>query len=94
MCIRDSANLLAFIRKTVPAVDSLGIEKACEKRIDAARIESRFQAILTERNKLVNGFLTVTQGIPAESVQVSTADLKNLPQELKVPQFKIEVSIK
>lgn len=90
----DDANLLAFIRKTVPAVDSLGIEKACEKIVDAGRIESRFQAILTERNKLVNDFMTVNQGIPAESIQVSTADLKNLPQELKVPQFKIEVSIK
>ena len=90
----DDVNLLAFIRKTVPAVDSLGIEKACEKIIAAGRIENRFQAILIERNRLVNNFMTVNQGIPAESVQVSTADLKNLPQELKVPQFKIEVSIK
>ena len=70
------------------------IAKACEKIVDAGRIESRFQAILTERNRLVNDFLTVNQGIPVESIQVSTADLKNLPQELKVPQFKIEVSIK
>jgi hypothetical protein len=90
----DDANLLAFIRKTVPAVDSLGIEKACEKIVDPGSIESQFQAILAERNQLVNRFLTSTQGIPVESVQVSTADLKNLPQELKVPQFKIEVSIK
>jgi hypothetical protein len=90
----DDVNLLAFIRKTVPKLDSLGIEKACEKLVDVGRVESRFQAILTERNKLVNDFLTVNQGIPAESVMVSTADLKNLPQELKVPQFKIEVSIK
>ena len=90
----DDANLLAFIRKTVPAVDSLGIEKACVKIIDAGRIESRFQALLTERNRLVNDFLTVNQGIPTESIQVSTADLKNLAQELKIPQFKIEVSIK
>ncbi len=90
----DDANLLAFIRKTVPAVDSLGIEKACGKIIDAGRIESRFQALLAERNRLVNDFLTVNQGIPTESIQVSTADLTNLAQELKVPQFKIEVSIK
>jgi len=90
----DDANLLAFIRKTVPAVDSLGIEKACEIRVDAGQIEYRFQAIMNERNRLVNDFLTVNQGIPAESVQVSITDLKNLPQELKVPQFKIEVSIK
>ena len=90
----EDTNLLAFIRKTVPAMDSVGIEKACEKRVDAGQVESRFQAILAERNRLINEFMTVNQGIPAESVQVSTADLKNLPQELKVPQFKIEVSIK
>jgi len=90
----NDANLLAFIRKTVPAVDSLGIEKACEKMIDANRIETRFQEILKQRNQLVNEFLTTNQGIPIESVQVSTADFKNLPQELKVPQFKVEVSIK
>lgn len=90
----DDANLLAFIRKTVPSVDSLGIEKACEIRMDAGQIETRFQAILNERNRLVYDFMTVNQGIPTESIQASTADLKNLPQELKVPQFKIEVSIK
>lgn len=87
-------NLVAFIRKTVPAIDSIGLEKACEKRLDANLIETRFQALLAERNNAITTFLTQIQGIPTESVQVSTADLKNLPQELKVPQFKIEVSIK
>lgn len=86
--------LVAFIRKTVPAIDSIGLEKACEKRLDANLIETRFQALLAERNNAITTFLTQIQGIPTESVQVSTADLKNLPQELKVPQFKIEVSIK
>jgi len=87
-------NLLAFIRKTIPAVDSIGLEKACEKRLDANLIETRFQALLLERNNAITIFLTQTQGIPTESVQVLTADLKNLPEELKVPQFKIEVSMK
>ena len=90
----DDINLLAFIRKTIPKVDSLGIEKACEKMIDASRIETRFQEILKQRNQLINEFLTTSQGIPAESVQISIADFKNLPQELKIPQFKVEVSIK
>lgn len=90
----DDPNLLAFIRKTFPAVDSIGLETACVQRTDKNRIETRFQSILEQRNLLVTEFLTQTQGIPAESVQVTTADLKNLPQELKVPQFKIEVSIK
>jgi len=90
----DDPNFLSFIRNTVPAVDSLGIETACIKRLDSGRIETRFQEILANRNRVIAEFLTQTQGIPAESVQVSTADLKNLPQELKVPQFKVEVSIK
>jgi hypothetical protein len=90
----DDPNLLAFVRKTVPEVDSLGLETACSRLIDKGRIETRFQAILQQRNQLVNDFLTKGQGIPAESVQVETADLKNLPQELRIPQFKIEVSIK
>jgi hypothetical protein len=87
-------NLLAFIRKTIPAIDSLGIEKACVKRVDAGRVENRYQDILTLRNKLVADFLVQNQGIPAEMVQVSTADFKNLPQELRIPQFKVEVSVK
>ncbi|HNX54880.1 MAG TPA: DUF748 domain-containing protein, partial [Prolixibacteraceae bacterium] len=90
----DDTNLLAFIRKTVPAVDSLGIEAACVKRTDASRVESRFQEILNLRNKLLSDFLTQNQSIPAENIQISTADFRTLPQELKVPQFKVEVSIK
>jgi len=90
----DDVNLLAFIRKTVPSVDSLGIEAACSKRIESSRIESRFQEILTIRNKILTDFLVQNQSIPAEAVLVSTADFKDLPQELRVPQFKVEVSIK
>jgi hypothetical protein len=90
----DDVNLLAFIRKTVPAVDSLGIEAAAIKHTETSRVETRFQEIISLRNKLITDFLVQNQGIPAESVQVSTADFRNLPQELRVPQFKVEVSIK
>lgn len=90
----DNPELLTFIRETVPTVDSIGLEAACFRQIDKTRVETSFLAILQQRNKLVNEFLTVSQGLPQESVQVETADLKNLPQELRIPQFKIEVSIK
>ncbi len=90
----NDPNLLEFVRKTVPEVDSLGLETACSRLIDKGRVDARYQEILQERNRLVNDFLTKDQGIPTESVQVETADLKNLPQELRIPQFKIEVSVK
>jgi hypothetical protein len=90
----DDPNLLAFIRKTIPDVDSIGLEAACLKLSDPAKIETKLNEILVKRNRVLAEFMSQMQGIPAESVQISTADLKNLPQELKVPQFKIEVSIK
>jgi hypothetical protein len=90
----DDPLLLDFIRKTVPDVDALGVQQACLKRIGAQRLESRFQEILAARNRAVSNFMIQEQGIPTESVQVSIADLNNLPQELRIPQFKIEVSMK
>jgi len=90
----DDANLLAFIGKTISSVDSIGIESASLKLIASERIESRFNELLNHRNQLISEFFIRDQGIPQEAIQISIADLKNLPQELKVPQFKIEVSIK
>lgn len=87
-------DFLAFLKKSVPETDSIGTEKACEKIIGTSRIEATFNTILEKRNQLISNFMTTIQGIPAEAIQVSTADLRTLPQELKVPQFKVEVSIK
>lgn len=90
----DDPTLLAFVRKTVPDLDQIGFQKACIKRIAADRIEKRFQEVLTARNQAITNFFIEKEGIPSESVQVSIADLENLPQELRIPQFKIEVSLK
>ena len=90
----DDAGLLAYIRTSVPEIDSIGIEKACIRAVEPDKINTRFLSILEERNRLVSDFLVREQGLPGESVLVQTIDLVNLPQELRVPQFKIEVSMK
>lgn len=90
----DDPAFLAFIRKSVPNVDSIGVEKACLKRIGDSKIAARFQTILSDRNRKTAEFLTVNQGIPAESVKVSSADFTTLPKELRVPQFKVDVILK
>jgi hypothetical protein len=87
----DTPELLAFIRKTFPLLDSIGFNQACSKIIDPKRVETRFQTIVSERNRLITELLTVKEGIPNPSVNVITADFENLPQELKNPQFKVEV---
>jgi len=90
----EDAGLLAWIRKTVPEMDSIGMEKACLKIVDPAKIDTRFQEILGKRNRQISDFMVKNQGLSMESVLVGTADLANLPQEMRTPQFKIEVSLK
>ncbi len=84
----------SFVRQRVPAFDSLGMGKACQQFIAASRVDSRFAALLEQRNQQIRDFLITIQGLPESSVRVSTADLKNLPEQLRVPEYKIEVSLK
>lgn len=90
----NDPNLLAYIRGLFPAIDSVGFSEACNQCIDRQRIETRFQEIVAERNRQITDLLTIQEGIPLTSVHVKTADLQNLPKELRVPQFKVEVSVK
>ncbi len=90
----NDAKFIDFIRKSVPAVDSIGFEKACRLRADAASIELQFVDIVAKRNAIIEQFFIQEQGLTLESVNATTADLPNLPQELQIPQYKIEVSIK
>jgi hypothetical protein len=90
----DDPALLAYLRKTITDFDEIGVQQACLKQIGAARLESSFQEVLAHRNQEVLNFMVQKEGIPSESIQVSIADLNNLPQELRIPQFKIEVSMK
>lgn len=90
----DNPELVAFIKKAVPEMDSIGIKSACLKYAGQARIDTLFETVLKKRNQYITQLLTVNQGIPATSVNVMNADLKNLPQELRIPQYKVEVSVK
>lgn len=90
----DDPGLLNYLRHNVPNVDSIGVQQACNKLVAPDRINTLFQEILAKRNQLVSDYMTKDEGLPAASVFVETADLKNLPEELKIPEFKIEVSIK
>lgn len=84
---------LAFVREQVPGADSLHLTEACLQMIPPAQIRSRFDELLEKRNQLIREYF-INQGIPETSVVVSTADLRNLPEEIKRPEYKVEVSIK
>ena len=89
----SDTTFLAFIRQQVPELDSIGIEKACSQFLTPGEVNNRFRALLSHRNQLIHDFFS-GQGLPEESIQVSTSDLKTLPGELRKPEYKIEVSLK
>jgi hypothetical protein len=88
------ATFEAFVRQQVPEFDSLGMERACQKFIAVSRVDSRFITLLEKRDQQIHDFLITGQGLPEQSVRVSTADLRNLPEQLRVPHYKIEVLLK
>ena len=48
--------------------------------------------MIVARNSSIVDYFTQKE-LTQESFEVKTADLKNLPEELKSPHYKIEVSV-
>jgi len=89
----DDQKFMRFLTNQLPGADTLGVEMACSKYIPVTDVDVAFGDLLNTRNTMIKNYFT-EQGIPAENVHVSTADLENLPAEIRRPEFKVEVSLK
>ena len=72
--------------------EGTSIGEMAVKHIGNATLDSKLATLIDNRNKAIMDYFTVKE-LNSESYTVETADLKNLPEELKKPQFKIEVSV-
>ncbi len=88
----DNAEFIAFLQvKTVSPEEKSAVKMAL-KLISSDVLKSRLTEIITARNKaLKNHFSTVENSNNYFIIQ--TVDLVNLPEEMKKPQFKIEVGV-
>lgn len=84
---------LSYLSTRVAGADTLALNDVCAKIIGRDQLRTAYKNLLDERNQMVRTYFE-QRGIPAENVNVSTADLLNLPDELKRPEFKVEVSMK
>lgn len=66
--------------------------KMSVKLIGRATLDSKLNAMIVARNSSIVDYFTQKE-LTQESFEVKTADLKNLPEELKSPHYKIEVSV-
>lgn len=86
-------DFMAYLRTREPLVDSIGVEAVCGQLYNSSEIDTELNSIIAKRNSMVRNFLMNSQNIKPEMLEVSTADLQNVPDELKFPHFKIEVTI-
>lgn len=89
--LKTEEETLDRIRKMYPLVDSLGLENMAMQLISPDTLDSSFRRLLEQRNLKIRNYLIQETGFPEQSIQVSTADLRNLPEQLQIPHFKVEV---
>lgn len=90
---KQGANFEEYLRKQVPEVETIGKEEACMQLVTQDKVRQKFIELLDLRNELLRNFF-ISQGISEDAVRVLTSDLKTLPEEIRKPEYKVEVSLK
>lgn len=86
--------LIRYLNQQVPGADTLGVIKASQQLIGNSLLDQKFNALLTQRNQLVSAYMLEEMQVDSTSFEVRTADLRNIPEELKSPNYRVEVSVK
>lgn len=89
----DDASYRQYLTALLPAATNLSAQEASMQLVPASQLNQAFGDLLRKRNQAVLDYFA-SKGIAPENVQVSVADLQNLPDEIRRPEFKVEVSMK
>lgn len=68
-------------------------EKAAMNEVDTTTAEAKLNTLIENRNAAILNYLLIDKGLSEEIIEVRSADLKNLPEELKKPEFKVDVRL-
>ncbi|WP_430817105.1 DUF748 domain-containing protein [Carboxylicivirga sp. RSCT41] len=87
-------DFIAYLRSKVPGSEGMSVTAASRKLIGEDQLDDAFTKLLINRNENISYYLTQEKGVDSTSIEVRTADLRNLPEQLKSCNYKVEVSIK
>jgi hypothetical protein len=90
----EDPEFLDYISKMVPESEGKSLTAACRQLIGEDELDDAFTKLLMNRNEQLSYYLLQEKGVDSTSIEVSTADLRNLPEQLKSCNYKVEVSIK
>ncbi|MBK3517595.1 AsmA family protein [Carboxylicivirga marina] len=90
----NDAAFLAYISKNISNADTMELTQSCIQLIGEDELDDEFQKLLLNRNAFLRYYLIEEKGVDSTSIEVNTADLRNLPEELRSCNYKVEVSVK
>ncbi|WP_439182961.1 DUF748 domain-containing protein [Carboxylicivirga taeanensis] len=90
----DDPEFLNYINQSAPNSEGKSLMLACRQLIGEDELQDAFTKLLLNRNEQLSYYLLQEKGIDSTSIAVGTADLRNLPEQLKSCNYKVEVSIK
>ena len=83
----------AYLAAKVDNGASLEPSKACVALLGNDRLENELLKKINRRNWSLQKALGMEEKLPEESFRIETADLRNIPEELKTTMFKVEVAL-
>lgn len=91
-----STNLefMAYLKAGSESGEGATLSDLCIKNVGKAKVDSLFLNLLETRNAALKRFMQDSLALDIKSFKVSTADLRNMPEQLKSPNYRVEVSLK
>lgn len=74
--------------------EGVSLSSLCIQNVGKSELDSVFMNLLKTRNTVLNTFMKDSLALDEASFKIKTADLRNMPEQLKSPNYRVEVSLK
>jgi hypothetical protein len=90
----DNEDFTTWLNQLAPDTTDLSLAVRCATLVSESELRATFQALYKKRNELLSNYLLTEKLCDPSSVKLQDVDFTNMPQELKKPGFRVQVSVK
>ncbi|WP_164977445.1 DUF748 domain-containing protein [Ancylomarina salipaludis] len=87
-------DFLAYLKSNTNLEEGASLSASCIKLVGEDQLNQDFSDLLQKRNTVSQVYMQDSLSLDLGSFDVKTADLRNMPEQLKSPNFRVEVSLK
>jgi uncharacterized protein involved in outer membrane biogenesis len=85
---------VAYLQSSSNPEEGTGISVMCIRMMGETELDRLFLNLLKARNNALQTFMQDSLSLDQASFSVKTADLRNMPEQFKSPNYRVEVSLK